>query len=152
LVGSGAPKLSNSPLRATAGVRQRLSDVVALELRGDVSLSGRPSLGASDPLVPIEPRVTVLAGLRLAFPFERPRAATITQTTPIATPSNPESPAAAKASAVAIHVVGEDGNAIPDAKVEIRVGDWSHPAVIAADGNYHADEVPAGDAVIAVTA
>jgi hypothetical protein len=58
-----------SPLSASAGARYDVSDWWAIELIGSACASERPSLTPSDPLIPIEPRFTVLAGTRLRLPF-----------------------------------------------------------------------------------
>lgn len=63
LVGSGAPPLLQSPLRATLGARHRWTDELALRLMTDTSLSSPPATGADDPLSPVEPRFQVLMGL-----------------------------------------------------------------------------------------
>lgn len=67
LVGSGAPSATDSPFRLTAGVRQHLSKRLLLQGSFEVLPLGRaPSLSDS-PLVPIEPRFTLQAGLILRF-------------------------------------------------------------------------------------
>jgi hypothetical protein len=67
LVGSGAPSATDSPFRLAAGVRQHLSKRLLLQGNLEVVPLGRaPSLSES-PLVPIEPRFTVQAGLILRF-------------------------------------------------------------------------------------
>lgn len=63
LVGARAPGAFESPMRITGGVRYGLTPSFALDGFLSVSPSGRPSVGPDDPLVPIEPRVTLGVGL-----------------------------------------------------------------------------------------
>ncbi|MEO8180943.1 MAG: carboxypeptidase regulatory-like domain-containing protein [Deltaproteobacteria bacterium] len=68
LLGSGAPPFLESPLAAAAGARYHVSDSWTLELLASASLSKRPALAAADPLVPVEPRLAALAGIRVHWP------------------------------------------------------------------------------------
>src|SRR5688572_14908991 len=65
----GGPKLSESPLWVSLGVRRALGGGgLSVELAFDALLSSRPSsLEADAPLVPIEPRAGVAVGLRYRF-------------------------------------------------------------------------------------
>lgn len=152
LVGSGAPAFTDSPLRVTAGVRQKLGRALSLELRAEASLSGRPDVGPTAPLVPIEPRVSVFAGIRYTLPFQDEGVKLETPSSPVNTAQKPAGTEQKQVASTVVRITGEDGNPIPDAKVEIRVGTWSHPAELGPDGGYHVSDVPKGDAVVAVTA
>jgi hypothetical protein len=64
LVGSGAPPLSKSPIRIALGLRHALSNALQAELLAEFSPSRRPDISPNSALIPIEPRVGVLLGLR----------------------------------------------------------------------------------------
>jgi len=64
LFGSDAPSFTQSPLRVTVGARYFLSKKLAFEGNLTGVLSGRPGLSPTDPLVPIEPRVSINLGVR----------------------------------------------------------------------------------------
>jgi len=68
LLGSGAPAFLESPLHATAGARYQVSDSWTFELLASASPSKRPALGAADPLIPVEPLLAALAGIRVHWP------------------------------------------------------------------------------------
>jgi hypothetical protein len=69
LLGSGAPPFLESPLNLAAGARYPLSDSWTLELLASASPSKRPALTPADPLVPVEPRLAALGGLRVQWPL-----------------------------------------------------------------------------------
>ena len=69
LVGDQAPDFGMSPMRADLAARLHLTDMIAIELGGEVVTSGRPNVAIDAPLVPIEPRFTVRAALRVAIPL-----------------------------------------------------------------------------------
>jgi hypothetical protein len=64
LLGSQAPDLGASPLRAALGARYFFNDSLSTELSVIPVFSKRPDTGPDAALVPIEPRVSVLAGVR----------------------------------------------------------------------------------------
>ncbi len=68
----GADDVTQSPLRAGAGVRHHLND--ALQLEGFIasSLSSRPDVAPSSDLIPIEPRVLATLGFRYVFDLQPP--------------------------------------------------------------------------------
>lgn len=72
LVGKNAPKATESPLRLGLGGRYHVNEddesfgALQLELRTELSLSGRPSNGPTDALVPIDPRFAIMVGVRWA--------------------------------------------------------------------------------------
>ncbi len=63
LLGALAPRVTQSPLRVSAGARLPLSRRLTLTLVAEGTLSARPALASTAPLVPVEPRVTLVAGL-----------------------------------------------------------------------------------------
>jgi hypothetical protein len=63
LVGGGAPPASTWPMRLGAGARRGLLPNLDAELLVEASPSKRPPMDASAPLVPVGPRMGVMAGL-----------------------------------------------------------------------------------------
>jgi len=147
LLGSGSPGIAESPIRITAGARYRLLDSLALQGLAEVSPSGRPAVAADRPLVPIEPRFSVTVGLVYRFvsgeapaPAEAPSA-----------PPPPETTTPALATLV-VRVVGDSGQPVPDASVQVEAADGSRAAEASGDGSYRLEGVPEGDAKVTVTA
>jgi hypothetical protein len=69
LVGAKSPSFSKSPLRAAVGGRYFPSKAWQVDLTAQLALSSRPGIDDEDPLVPIDPRVLVMAGVRYSFDF-----------------------------------------------------------------------------------
>ena len=67
LVGSAAPVATRSPMRFTVGARYALPAGLQLEGLLGLTLSGRPPLDATAPLVPVEPRAWVSVALAYRF-------------------------------------------------------------------------------------
>jgi hypothetical protein len=154
LVGSSAPPVSQSPMRISAGARQVLSDAFALELVAEVSPSGRPSLAPADPLVPVEPRFSVVAGFRYRLPFDR---APNQENAPATVPEQPApTPAAPKPIAttgdITVHVSGQNGAPLQDVVVEVKSGDKTERLAPAGNGDFVAKGLPVGRAHVTVTA
>ncbi|MDX2021675.1 MAG: carboxypeptidase-like regulatory domain-containing protein [Deltaproteobacteria bacterium] len=63
----GGPSLTQSPMRATAGVRHNINNHWQVFALLETSPSARPELGAADKLVPIEPRFGGRFGLAYTF-------------------------------------------------------------------------------------
>jgi len=149
LVGSGGPGIGRSPLRVTAGVRHHLSPAFAIEGLAEVTPSGRPPLGPNDPLVPVEPRFSLMLGLRYRLPFDSTPARAALAATP-----EPARPAVdpRNTAAITVRVVGEAGTEAKHATVTITSGEAQLTATSIADGTYRADAVPLGAAKIGVVA
>ena len=118
LVGSRAPGAFDSPLRASAGARYHAYEgdagALQVDLRPEVVLSGRPASGPTEPFVPIEPRLAIVAGVRWVMPFARkPKAA---EARPPGTEPAAVTPAAALGSARG-RVTSASGEPIAGAKV-----------------------------------
>ncbi len=77
LVGSGAPSMSESPLRLAAGLRQSLLPYLALSALVEVSPLSRAPSAPGDPLVPVEPRVSAMLGIVLRLPEKAPPGASV---------------------------------------------------------------------------
>jgi hypothetical protein len=151
LVGGGAPPLSESPLRATAGVRQALSKRLAAEFLVDVSLSSRPEALPSSPLVPIEPRVSAFAGIRYRFTSE---ASETPASEPVPPPAAivPAPAATPKEAPLEVVVTDEQGVAVSDPKVRFTSGPTSRDLARDAAGQLRDDHVPAGSGTLTVEA
>jgi hypothetical protein len=153
LVGGGAPPISQSPIRVTGGIRHHLSDQLSLLAILEVSASGRPALGPTEPLVPVEPRVSGLVGLSYRLPFDKPEPAQATDQP--TTPTGPESmptPAAATPASVVVVVRKPDGSPASDALVTVRVGKFEKRADAAADGKFKIEGIPEGDGEVEISA
>lgn len=149
LVGPKAPSFTVSPWRAAVGARYFFAHGLSAELSVIPGLSARPSTSATAPLVPIEPRVTVLAGVR----YQRSPAA---KPAPVETPTAPEAPASIaapepprRASLTGV-LTDPAGNVIPDATVTLRQGDSEREIVTLADGTYTFDDLEPGTATLSV--
>ena len=148
LIGSHAPKITQSPLRVAAGGRYFFSRALQAELTSIVSLSSRPDMTPSDPLVPVEPRFTVMLGLRYALHFTPEKAkpdAFVPPDEPRAAPApEPATPAVVKTATLQGALVDDQGAALPEAHVKLTAGDQSREAISDAEGRYHFSDVPVG--------
>jgi hypothetical protein len=144
LVGADAPELMQSPLRAVLGGRYFMSRALQFELSATVSASERPPVGPDDPLVPIEPRVLVLAGMRYGFPLHAAPPPPPPREPP---PAAPPSPPAVTHADVSGSLVDERGAPLPEAKITLRAQDGEpREAITDAEGRYAFSEVPVGAA------
>jgi Carboxypeptidase regulatory-like domain len=156
LVGPDAPELAQSPLRAALGGRYFLSRALQAEFTATVSLSQRPPVGPTDPLVPIEPRVQGVLGLRYSFDLEpgatevapppdsKPKAAVAV------VPALPKSPQVATVAGV---LTDDGGEPLPDARIRLRGADGvEHELISDAEGRYSFADVPVGPASLEVSA
>jgi hypothetical protein len=147
LVGNGAPPLGQSPLRASAGVRQHLSEAVQASLLVESCLSSRPAVAPADPLVPIEPRVAVLAGI--GFRFDLAAKAIVSVPAPTVGPQ-PVSPQAPPPNSLTIRITDANGKPVPDAKVTLQTRNAAHEARADSDGKASFTGVPAGHATLTI--
>jgi len=161
LVGSGAPGFSQSPLRASLGARIGLTDSAAVELQSDISLSSRPDVGPDSPLIPIEPRFSVLAGFRYRFwngpaPEPAPVVAPPPKPKPVAAPPPPKpAPVVAPPPMNALRVTVVDkttGHPLSDAEAEIVVGGQTRPLQFVTESTFEIAEVPVGTVELVVRA
>jgi hypothetical protein len=154
LVGSSAPSVSKSPMRISAGARQHLSDAFTVELLAEVSASGRPSLAPAEPLVPLEPRFSVMAGLRYRLPFQKPPEpeAPKPPPEPVKTPETVALPPAATTADISVHVSGQSGAPVANVVVEVHVGDRTERLTAGDDGDFVGHGLPLGPAHVTVTA
>lgn len=150
LVGADAPSAFDSPLRLGLGGRLHLTDAIQVELRPEVGLSGRPNQGPADPFVPIEPRVSVLGGVRFTLPFDKAKPPT---------PDDGHSTSGGQAPSSTTGLIrGQltvDGKAAPIANAQIAVtNDRGQERVVESggDGTFSIPDASAGAAKIAVKA
>ena len=154
LVGDGAPSVAQSPLRATAGARLSLSERLSLELLVDGSLSGRPRVGAAEPLIPIEPRIGGLVGLRYRFtPARQDAVIAAPAPAPVRTkPVAPPAPAVPAEAPFEVVLVDEEGLPVRNADVTLRTAERSEPLSGDDAGRYRNERVPKGPAKLVIQA
>ena len=149
LVGKNAPALTQSPLRASLGGRYFLSEMLQLELMLTASLSQRPRMTESAPLVPVEPRVYVTTGLRFGLP-SRARAAELATTEPVEAPS--PQVAGPPIANVTGSILEASGAALPEAHVTLHAGEEQREAFTDKEGRYLLADAPLGPSVMSVSA
>jgi hypothetical protein len=156
LVGSGAPPVSESPLRVAAGGRLWLSRRISASAGVEVALSGRPELLPSSPLVPVEPRVTTTLGLRYVFlPSEatiQPRSAPASAEPPPLVSPPPSAPPPITVATLELSVGDETGAPVPRAGGWIRVAEEQRPLEVDDAGRFATLELSPGEATIHVEA
>jgi hypothetical protein len=153
LVGSKAPELLASPLRATIGARYDLSRLIALELSTTASLSKRPEITPTSPLVPVEPRVSALIGLRFNFELSEPEDEMVLPDEPapkIDKPGNaPAEPAPPAHATVTGTLTDEAGEPLPEVVIKVRDESGEEREVITdATGRYEIPAMPLGPATL----
>jgi hypothetical protein len=157
LVGSGGPGFSKSALRADLGVRAPVSEGLWVGGLGEASLSGRPDVAAGSPLVPVEPRFSVLATVAYAFdlsdrpaPAERPPPDVVEPDPP--KPTEPPPVAEKTERDVVIRIHDKAGKPIVDAEVRVVIGEREFPATVVEGDVYRADGVVNGSGRLIVSA
>ncbi|MDB4985164.1 MAG: hypothetical protein JWN04_342 [Myxococcaceae bacterium] len=154
LVGSQAPKFSQSPLRAMLGARGFLNKKLQGEVSTMIGLSGRPSVATSAPLVLIEPRFLLNIGVRYGFDLSPPPAPD-TRDKPGDTLASdePRVPAVQTASISGTLVDGSDAP-LPDVRVVLTPAPPApaRETVTDGDGRYAFDDVPVGPATLEAAA
>jgi hypothetical protein len=128
LLGAGAPRFIDSPLRAALVLRHALTAQLEGFALVTSLLSGRPPF-REQRHVPFEPRVLALIGVRYAFEVFKPAAARVSAAPPagatLAAPppvALPE-PSAPQLGGVVVRVLNEAGEPLPDAQVTSDRGD-----------------------------
>jgi hypothetical protein len=153
LIGGGAPPFAESPLHATAGGRWSVSERLALELLVDGELGKRPAVGPLEPLVPIDPRVTGLVGLRYRFTADRATTPTAERPRPapglVVAPQLPPPPTDAPLEVV---LTDEEGVPVRGAEVVVKAGERTDPLTGDDAGHYRNEHVPKGPAKLVVKA
>lgn len=165
LVGSGAPSISESPLRADLGVRLGLGSSSALELLLEGALGSRPDVEPGAALVPIEPRLTALVGFRHRFvdgppppavaPPPPPPQATEQpkpEQAPKPKPPPPPEPKAIPTNHLRVTVVDQTGHPLSDAKVELKTPEGVRVLDFVEGSTFEARDVQVGQYEVIVTA
>jgi hypothetical protein len=142
LVGDGAPSFLESPVRADVGIRYGMSRRFALEARGEVALSSRPQGVAG--AVPVEPRFSVMLGVRYALPFGGDAVLGGVRAT--------EESALSTRGVVRGIVLDADGRPVRDAKVTVDVGGATQSTVSDTRGRFRFASVPEGEGSVTVSA
>jgi hypothetical protein len=150
LVGADAPRLVESPLRWTAGARQQLGDELSLRVVADTSLSARPSVGASDPLLPVEPRFQLL--FSMAYRWSPAAPAVRQEAEPEPRVAKPAPAVQQAVTRVEVRVTTLEGYALSDATVEIVAGETVVAVPHGELERYGLERVPAGEATLRVSA
>jgi hypothetical protein len=141
LLGPKAPSLSESPLRISAGARYFVLDPLQLEFTLHTSLSRRPGIAPSDPLVPIEPRIAAVLGLRVTF--GRPKPAPIAKPVSIEPPARAEPAQLARISGV---LTDPAGAPLPEVTVRLLASDGLLETISDAQGRYGFEQLHPGKA------
>ena len=142
LVGSGAPALFRSPLRAAAIGRWLLLPGLDGEVLFELGLSDRPNYARTRPLIPIEPRASLSIGLRYAPP--PPTAA--------APAARPAPPAAPPSTHLFGHTLDADGEPLSGVMLALQFSDEARYAESGADGGYEFSALPRGQARLSAQA
>jgi hypothetical protein len=147
LVGSRAPRFSDSPLRVAAGGRWQFADHFQAEGSAVLALSTRPSLRADAPWVPVEPRILILLGLSYTWlPF------TVIQPPPpkpkpVVTVKPKEEKPVLKLASLQGEIVDDKGQPVPDVRVSLTAADGTQlEAITDGDGKYQFEKIPYGKA------
>ncbi|MEO8180073.1 MAG: carboxypeptidase-like regulatory domain-containing protein [Deltaproteobacteria bacterium] len=152
LVGQDAPPFLESPLRLSAGARQRLGESLSLRVMADTSLSSRPGVGVNDPLLPIEPRFQFLIGMAYHW-LSGP---SLTPTAP--TPESPPAPrvlapvAAVALASLEVHVTTLEGYPLSDATVELLLDDQTIEVPHGQLEQYRVEQLAPRSAILRVSA
>ena len=145
LIGSGAPPIGQSPLRIALGVRRAFTERLSAEGSLEASLSGRPSIAPDAPLIPIEPRFSVHAGIRYDFGARKSVAAPPAPAPAPAPKPVVVAPAAPTESALALTLVDEDGAPVPGVTVRISAKGAEQTLTAGADGACRAEHLAPGE-------
>lgn len=150
-MGSGAPGLTESPLRASGGIRYRASAQLEFEGMFDTSLSTPPPVGPTRPLVPVEPRIAGLFGIRYRFVSDPPYVAPVTPTPeePIAKPK--PAPKVVVKTSITVVLRGRDGQLLTDAKVQLITPAGELPVEPDEQGEFLLKDIEVGSVTLNAT-
>jgi hypothetical protein len=149
LVGSRAPRFTDSPMRIAGGARWQLDDHVQAEGSAVLALSTRPSLRPEATWLPIEPRILILVGLSYSWsPFSATQAPPAKPETPAPSTIKPaDAKPVPKLASLQGVIVDDHGQPVPDVRVTLTAADGTQLAAITdGDGKYELESVPYGRA------
>lgn len=159
LIGSGAPSISQSPLRAAAGLRIFVASSTSLDLLFEGALGSRPDVGPGEALVPIEPRLTATLGFRHRFldgpppvappPPPPPKVEAEPEKKP---PPPPPEPEAIPTNHLRVTVVDQTGHPLSDAQVELSTPEGVRALDFVEGSTFEARDVQVGQYELLVTA
>lgn len=152
LVGSGAPSLTKSPLRAAIGARYHFAPLWSAQLIVEGSASQRPSRARTAPLVPVEPRVTALAALNFRLPLHHAGKVPPSAPPPSAPPPAPPPANSAPKATLSLSVVDESGVPLPGASVTASSKGARLVVKHPGDGRFVVKNVPPGVVTLTVQA
>lgn len=139
LLGRGAPTWLESPMRLALGARYFVKPSLQLELALATSLSQRPGVAPDDPLVPIEPRISAVIGVRFTFGTPKPAALAEPGASPQFREPLPEPPRLATLSGA---LADPTGAPLPDASVRLVYSGGTLETVTDAEGRFDFAELP----------
>lgn len=148
LVGSGAPNVSRSPIRLSLGLRYYPMVNLGIELLGEASLCSRPGMGADDPLVPIEPRMSVILGVTYTFDLRKQKSSDKEDITD----DDPGTEAETAVTPFSGQVLDKEGNEVAGAEVSLVAQTYSQTSSTDEKGVYRFEKVPVGSGTLVVTA
>ena len=165
LIGS-SESFATSPMRVSTGVRYHITPSIELNLLTTVSLSKRPELTPDTPLIPIEPRISLFAGITLNFgrPYRTAvsgdktdgndridNAPTGQQTSDASKHIAADNTAAAPTGGtVSSRVLDVEGLPVAGAKVTIIAGKVEKTTTTDRNGKFELAGIPAGDATLRI--
>lgn len=164
LVGSGAPPVDQSPLHVSAGARFYPIRAMQLELLADVCASARPTIGPTQPYVPIDPRFSLVASVAYRFggyPAPRATGASGTDTTQEGDTSEPTGSDAGREGNGATPAGGRTvegtildarGEPLVDAHVVLEVDGERREGYTDGSGRFRLEGVPAENGTLTVEA
>jgi hypothetical protein len=154
LVGAAAPSATTSPLRFGLGGRLTIVDGFAVSLTSEFLASGRPMVSPFDPLVPVEPRFTILAGIRTRVSFgpEPWDAAAVEEEQEDEEVEETEETTAPGERVFRGRIVDEEGNPVADALVRAERDGAVVEAQTDGDGRYVLTDVPEPPVILTVVA
>ncbi|QQR89483.1 MAG: carboxypeptidase regulatory-like domain-containing protein [Myxococcales bacterium] len=153
LLGSGAPPMSKAPMRINAGGRWQPSRSLplALHLIGEFVPSSRPTVDVGEPLIPVEPLFTVMAGASYLFSFEdEPHIVETPKQQEEVKPEKKE-PAKPTTGIATGRITDKVGNGL-QATITWKQGQSEGQIVTNADGSFTQAELPQGALELSIAA